>query len=146
MGEIGKRVSGTASIFNDLGQTIIPSVLSKVLPDLCTIQATAPTTDGAGGFTQGTPTNAYTGVPCGYEPLSGTRLDANGKLLSVNAYQVTLPTHYDNAGTPTRINLDPTVHRIVTTARGNEPSKTFRIVSIADDMGVVFEVLTEREN
>jgi hypothetical protein len=124
----------------------MPRVLAKVLPDLCTIQALNPVSDGAGGFTQGTPTNAYTSVPCAYEPLSGARFDNNGKLLSINAYKVTLPTHYNNAGTQTRINLDPTVHRIVTATRGNEPAKTFRIVSIADDAGVVFEVLTEREN
>jgi hypothetical protein len=121
----------------------MPSVLSKVLPDTCTIQAIAPVSDGAGGFTQGTPTSAYTSVPCAYEPLSGSRFDINGKLLSTNAYKVTLPTH-TSAGT--RINLDPTIHRVVTATRGNEPAKTFRIMSIADDSGVVFEVLCEREN
>lgn len=137
---------GLGTIFNNLGQNVIPSVLTKVLPDLCTIQALNPTSDGAGGYTQGTPTTAYPSIPCAYEPLSGARFDTNGKLLSINAYRVTLPTHYNNAGTQTRIQLDPTVHRIVTATRGNEPAKTFRIVSIADDMGVVFEVLTEREN
>lgn len=137
---------GLGTIFNNLGQNVIPSVLTKVLPDLCTIQALNPTSDGAGGYTQGTPTTAYSSIPCAYEPLSGAKFDVNGKLLSTNAYRVTLPTHYNNAGTQTRIQLDPTVHRIVTATRGNEPAKTFRIVSIADDMGVVFEVLVEREN
>ena len=135
-----------SATFNTLGQTIIPNVFAAVMPDTCTITANNPVTDGAGGFTQSTPTNAYTGIPCAYEPASGARIDANGKLLSVNAYKVTLPTHYKLADVPTRINLNPTVHRIVTAARGNEPVKTFRIVSIADDMGVVFEVLAEREN
>lgn len=136
-------MSETASIFNELGQTIMPSVLATVLPDLCTIQALNPSSDGAGGYTYGAPTNAYTSVPCAYEPLSGARFDVNGKLLSTNAYRVTLPTH-SSAGT--RINLDPTVHQILVAARGNEPAKTFRISAIADDLGVVFEVLTEREN
>jgi hypothetical protein len=45
-----------------------------------------------------------------------------------------------------RINLDPKAHRLVVAARGNEPAKTFRIISIGDDQGVVFEVICEREN
>lgn len=139
-------MSELSEIFDELGQETIPEIASEVFPDTCTIQALNPTSDGAGGYTQGTPTNAYTSIPCAYEPLSGARFDTNGKLLSINAYKVTLPTHYNNAGTQTRINLDPTVHRIVTATRGNEPAKTFRIVSIADDMGVVFEVLCDREN
>jgi hypothetical protein len=139
-------MSFQSAVFDNLGQVLMPDALAFCLPDLCTIQALNPTSDGAGGYTYGTPTSAYTSIPCAYEPLSGARFDTNGKLLSTNAYRVTIPTHYNNAGTPTRINLDPTIHRIVVATRGNEPAKTFRISAIADDLGVVFEVLCEREN
>jgi hypothetical protein len=124
----------------------MPQVALATFPDLLTVTAETPVSDSGGGFSSSSTTNAYTNIPCAYEPLSGSSFDTNGKLLSVNAYKVTVPTHYNNAGTMTRINLNPATHRLVVTARGNEPVKVFRIVSIADDMGVVFEVTCEKEN
>ena len=134
------------SVFNTLGQRIIPQVASAVFPDTLSITAETPVSDGGGGFSSSTTATDYSSIPCAYEPLSGTRADANGKLLSTEAFTVTIPTHYNLAGTMTRINLNPTTHKLVVASRGNEPAKTFRIVSIADEMGVVFEVLAEKEN
>ena len=136
----------TAAIFNQLGQSVMPQALAFALPDTMTIKAVNQVTDGAGGYTQGTPTDAYTAIPCAYEPKGGARFNSADQLMSVNLYTVTLPTHYNNAGTMTRINLNPTIHRFVVNVRGNEPTKTFRIISVADDLGAIFEATCEREN
>jgi hypothetical protein len=136
----------TAAVLNNLGQTILPRALAYALPDTLTVQGETQASDSGGGYYVSANTNAYTSVPCAYEPLGGARFDANGKLLSTNAYRVTMPTHYNNAGTPTRINLNPASHRLIVASRGNEPAKTFRIVSVSDDAGAVFEVTCEREN
>lgn len=136
----------TAAIFNKLGQTLIPNALAIALPDTCTITAETTSAGTGGGRIKTGTSNAYSSIPCAYEPLGGARFDSADKLVSTNAYKVTLPTHYSNSGTPTRINLDPKTHKIVVGARGNEPAKTFRIISIADDLGVVFEVVCQKEN
>jgi hypothetical protein len=135
-----------ASVFDTLGQNVMPQVALATFPDLLTVTAETPVSDSGGGFSSSATTNAYTNIPCVYEPLSGSRFDTNGKLLSVHAYKVTVPTHYNNAGTMTRINLNPATHRLVVASRGNEPAKVFRIVSVGDEMGIVFEVTCEKEN
>lgn len=129
--------------FNTLGQSVIPQVMALGMPDLCTITAETVTSGSGGGQVKTGTTNAYTSVPCKYVPKTGSRFTSADKLVSVNVYVVHLPTH---TAAGTRINLDPKTHKIIVTARGNEPAKTFRIVSIADKQGVVFEVTAEREN
>ena len=135
-----------ASVFNTLGQNVIPQIAAAAFPDTLSVQGETLTSDSGGGFYPSATANDYTSIPCAYEPLSGQRTDLNGKLISVGLYTVTMPTHYSLAGVPTRINLDPKEHRLIVNSRGNEPAKTFRIISIQDDAGVVFEVVCEREN
>ena len=130
-----------AAVFNTLGQTVVPSIAAAVFPDTLNVQGETLTSDSGGGYYVSANANANTSIPCAYEPLSGQRFDSAGKLLSTELYKVTMPTH-TSAGA--RINLSPT-HRLIVTARGNEPQKTFRIVSIGDEQGVVFEVVCERE-
>lgn len=132
----------TAAEFNELAQVDIPELLAEVFPDTLSVTTQTLASDSGGGTYVSASTNAYTGIPCTYEPLSGARFDSAGKLLSAETYKVTMPTH--NAGA--RINLNPTTHRLVVDARGNEPAKTFRILNIGDDSGVVFEVTCSREN
>ena len=135
----------TAAVFNQLGQTIMPTVTAAVFPDTLTVRADTKTSDSGGGYYDSGNTTPYTNIPCKYVPFSGQTVDANGKLVSVSGYRVTMPTHYSNAGTPTRINLDAEAHTLVVAARGNEPVKVFRIVSVGDKQGVVFEVICELE-
>lgn len=133
-------------VLDTLAQSVIPQVFAALrnagLNDSCTIKAEALTV-GTGGDRVTGSTDAYTSVPCSYEPLKGARIGSGDKLLSINAYTVTIPTH---TAAGTRINLDPSAHKIVTNARGNEPAKTFRIVSVGDESGVVYSVIAEREN
>lgn len=142
-----KRMS-IASAFSQLGQTVMPTVMAAAFPDTCTITAETTTAGTGGGVIKSGTSNAYTSIPCAYEPIQkfGWQKDQGDQIVSTQIYMVTIPTHYSNAGTPTRINLDPKTHRIVVAARGNEPAKTFRIQNVGDQMGVVFEIIAAREN
>lgn len=138
-----------AGVLNDLGSAVLPQVFSSLktagLVDTMTIKAeSATSTDSGGGRVKGTASDAYTLVPVSYEPLRntrGARFQAGDKAVSTQQYLITLPTHHGGS----RINLDPKIHRFVTNTRGNEPAKTFRIISVGDVSGVVFEVICQRE-
>lgn len=132
-----------ASVFNELGQTIMPTVFAEVMPDTCTITAETTSAGTGGGRIKSGTTNAYTSIPCSYEPKQGAKFDSADKLISVNLYTLTLPTHTSGGS---RIALNATTHKIVVAARGNESAKTFRIISIGDVSGVVMEVMCEKEN
>lgn len=136
-----------AGVLNDLGQSIIPSVFGSLngvgLVDTMNIVSSAVTTGTGGGQIKSASVNDYQNVPCAYEPdRVGSRKDAAGKLLSQQPYTLTFPTHHNG----TRINIDPAKHLLSVIARGNEPAKVFRILSIRDDAGVVFEATCIREN
>lgn len=135
-----------AGLLNELGQTVLPSVFSSLnaagIVDTMTIKAESAASTGSGGERiKGTATNAYTNVPVAIEPEDQTmRTVAGDKPTPTGRYTLTFPTHYDNAGTPTRINVDPKIHRFVINTRGNEPAKTFRMIGQPrNDGGVVFE-------
>lgn len=134
---------GTANVFNKLGQSLMPKVAAAVFPDTLTVVAETTATDSGGARYKSATTNAYTSVPCAYEPAQiERRIEQGGKVLSSQQYIVTMPTH---TAAGSRINLDPKTHRLTVAARGNEPAKTFRIIAVRDPMGVMFEVVCELE-
>lgn len=125
----------------------MPTVTAAVFPDTMTITAETNTQGSGGGQIKGGTSNAYTNIPVAYKPLSsGQRAQYADKLVSSEGYQLTMPTHYNNSGTPTRINLDPKTHSLIVNARGDEPAKSFRIIVVGDKQGVVFEVIADKEN
>lgn len=133
-----------ASVFNTLGQTVMPQVAAAVFPDTMNIYSETQTQGTGGGFIKSAALEAYEEVPVAYEPMQiENRLSSADKLLSVQQYMLTFPTHDRFA---VRIDLDPKVHRLVVLERGNEPEKTFRIVAIREQSGVVFEVICTKEN
>lgn len=132
-----------ASIFDTLGQTVIPDIAAKVFPDTMDVMAAAPTSDNAGGTVKGTPAAVYASVPVAVEhapKISDDRTDKAGKLYSISHYWLTFPTHQGGS----RINLDAT-HRLKVLARGNEPARTFRIVRIGNEQGVNYSALCIEE-
>lgn len=135
-------MSQMAGIFNLLGQSVIPQIGAAVFPDTMTIVARTPGQDSNGDPTI-TVSNAYTSVPCVYEPkASQSRRDAGGKLVAEKEYTMTLPVYQNGS----RINLDPKIHHFVVNARGLEPAKTFINILPGDESGVVYEVSCEKEN
>lgn len=132
-------------IYNELGQDIFPDVWPVVAPDTMTIVAETITKDSQGRAIKSATANAYTSIPVTYETLPfafGDRRVQGERSVSVQEYILTFPTH---TAAGSRINLDPEKHRLIVDARGNEPAKTFRISSINDNTGAIYEVLCERE-
>ena len=134
-------------VVNLLGQTVVPMIGAAAFPDTMTITAETTTQGTGGGQVKSGTTNAYTSVPVAYKPLSAYKRAAYAdRLVSSEGYELTVPTH---TSTGTRINLDPKTHKLVVNARtspGDEPQKTFRIIAVGDDSGVVFEVVCDKEN
>lgn len=133
-----------AALANTLGQTVMPNVCAAVMTDTMTIKAESASSIVDGARVKGTTTDYKTSVPCCYEPVrtrKSAREGAGEKSISQQQYLVTIPTHKSGS----RINLDPKTHRFVVDARGNEPAKTFRIISVGDISGVVYEVVCTRE-
>lgn len=129
-----------AEVFDTLGQTVIPAIADAVFPDTMNIKAESQETIGNGGERiKGSVTNAYTNVPCVYEPVARERSSRNvvgDKATPAMRYTLKFPTHQNGA----RIDIDARTHRPVVNARGNEPQKTFRFIGQPrDKSGVIFE-------
>lgn len=133
-----------AAVFDTLGQTVLPQVAAAVFPDLMNITGETRSAGTGGGQIKSAVTESYWDVPVTYEPMQiENRLTSADKLLSTQQYMVTFPTHEPSG---VRIDIDPKQHKLVVLERGNEPEKTFRIVSIRDQSGVVFEAICTKEN
>jgi hypothetical protein len=130
--------------FNTLGQTVIPNIAAAVFPDTMNILGATVSAGPSGGRVKSATTTVYASVPVAYEPITqqDSRGTENDKMLSVKRYMLTFATHLSGS----RINIDPKVHRLSVIARGNEPVKVFRIISVSDQMGVCFEAECEKEN
>jgi hypothetical protein len=137
--------------FNKLGQTILPKVFGKLngvgLTDLMDIKGETTSAGTGGGRIRSAETNVYQNVPVVYEPKSGAyRFEQANQITSTQDYILKFPTHAANGS---RYNIDPRRHRLVVKARtapGDEPAKTFRIISIRDVMGNIFEAECVMEN
>lgn len=135
-------MNSISSVFDRLGQVTVPNIAARAFPDTMTIYEDVMTT-GTGGGQIKSSLPAWEEVPVAYEPAQSLerRVTSGEKNTSVQRYRLTFPTHWPEAE---RISLDPAKHRFVTDVRGNEPQKTFRLISLRDDMGVCFEAVCER--
>lgn len=132
------------TVFNTLGQSVMPKVAAAAFPDTMTVYGETLTSDSGGGHRK-TQTTVYSSVPVAYEPNRNDRRRIEGeRQLSANEYVLTFPTHSPTTGT--RYNIDPIAHRLVVNARGNEPAKTFRIIAAPDLSGAMYEIICVKEN
>lgn len=133
-----------ADVFNTLGQTVMPKVTAAAFPDTMTVKGETTSAGTGGGRVKSAATDVYESVPCSYEATRvENRLTSADKLLSIQQYLVTFPTHDKFR---VRYEVDVKKHRLVVNARGTEPAKTFRIIALRDLSGVIFEAVCEREN
>lgn len=133
-----------AAVFDKLGQSVMPSVGAAVFPDLMNITGETTVAGTGGGVVKSAAEPLWEDVPVAYEPMqTENRLTSGDKLLSVQQYMVTFPTHTADA---IRIDIDPKAHKLVVLERGNEPEKIFRIVALREQSGVVFEAVCNKEN
>ena len=129
-------------ILTSLAQTDLPSVFGVVMPDTMDVLSETPTSDGAGGQRR-TETVVYEDVPCSYERKELKRRDIQGgKTISIQEFIVEFPTHKTDG---TRYSISP-ANRLKVLARGNEPIKIFRIISMSDDGGITFQAICTKEN
>lgn len=138
-------------VFNKLGQSVLPKVFDKLsgvgLTDLMDVRGETVTKGTGGGRIKGASPVVYKDVPVsfkaeqrGYKQPQGDRLSSNQE------YRVIFPSHCTNG---IRYAIDPRVHRLHVKARildGDEPSKVFRIVSIRDIQGNLYEANVIRED
>lgn len=135
----------SAALANRLGQTVLPGIAERILPDTMTIRSLTETQDDLGG-TKKASVDAYELVPVSYKPLQATgdrREESGNRLISIKKYRLSFPTHKADG---TRIDLDSEIHRLVVNARGNEPVKTFKILSKDESAGVMFYAICEKED
>lgn len=139
-----------ADVLNKLGQDIIPSVMSKLqgvgLTETMTIKRETATVGTGGGKIKGSTTDVYTAVPVVVEPTSSdARFIQADQPRSVQEYKLTFATH-DTAATPNRIAVDIATDRFYVNARGNEPAKVYRAITIPEQQGVNYEAVCVRED
>lgn len=135
---------GMADVFNKLGEQIIPSVARKVFPDSMNILRESKTSDGGGGvISTGLSAINPTPIPCTYEPFTDKGYKAVGgdALTSTVQYKITFPTNQNGA----LIGILPS-DKIRVLSRGNQTEKTFRVIGIKNDSGVIYEAVTEFED
>lgn len=122
-------------------------VAPKAFPFTCAIKTNASLSKDASMATiEGAQTNAYTSVPCDYKRIrgAGNLAELADKDFSETIFELTIPV-LQSDGT-TRYDLDAETHtQIVVDAQSPEPSKTFRVLSMSDNAGVVWKIICTRE-
>ncbi len=140
-----------ANVLNQLGQRILPTVFGKLsgvgLTDLMDVKGTVTAQGTGGGRIKAEAETVYCNVPVIFEAKeSGRRMPQGDRMTSVQEYILKFPSH-NAAGS--RYAIDPTKHRLVVKARrvdGDEPQKVFRILSIKDLQGNLYEAVVMRED
>ena len=77
----------------------IQAEAERYLPDLCTIQTPARTSDGMGGWTE-TYANTFANVPCHIWMQTGEERDVAGRVSEITRWVINVP--YDQELTPTQ--------------------------------------------
>jgi hypothetical protein len=136
----------TAAIFESSAR-ILASAWANVFPRTCTIKRRNKSQSAGGDTILGTPTNAYTSVPCLFEviPKFGWQRDQGEKVTTTQKYNVFLPTRYNNAGTWTRITIDADTDYLVVDAVELEPAITLKPDSAPNDLGMQYTMVATAE-
>lgn len=132
-----------AKVFDKLGEQIVPAIAAKVFPDLMYVMRDELTSDGAGGQINAGQDEVDNGdlIPCTYEPISGSKSIVGDKITSKMSYSVTFPTNQFG------YLLEVTTNdRLKVIARGNQLDKIFKVSTIGNESGVVYEAICELES
>jgi hypothetical protein len=129
-------------VLDELAETIIPEVAEIVFPDTCFIKRQTETKDAKGVIERTWEDLNVIAIPCTYEPKTRSRKDdGTGQWTSLMEYYLTMPTNYDESLIELEVD-----DRIEVQARGNQPVKTFKVIAVKNDSGVVNEVICNLEN
>ena len=134
-----------ASMFNTLGQRVIPQITAAVFPDTLSVMVETSIAGTGGGRIKTTEAAnvSWVGIPCKYEPIQkfGWLKEIAEMPVGTQIYLVTLPVYHNGS----RVNLTIN-HKLQVAARGLEPVKTFKVVQPpGDKQGVVWEVVATKD-
>jgi hypothetical protein len=134
------------ALLDELGQDILPEIFSALesegIVGTMSIVSDTLTTDGAGGLKRTAGTTDYTDVPVTYKARVTFRNDIDASQQRIlRGYELTFPVYH--AGERITLDIDSQVFTIA--ARGLEPAKTFRPISVDDGQGVRYKVFCEKE-
>jgi hypothetical protein len=136
-------MSELSAIFDSLGQDILPEIGAIAFPDTMRITGETTAAGTGGGRVKSAALEVYDDVPVTYEPMEiERRLSSADKLISLQQYKLTFPTHYLGF----RLEIDVKQHKFIVNERGNEPEKVFKVIALRDISGVVFEAICDKEN
>jgi hypothetical protein len=136
------------NVLSQLRTSVMPQVFAALgnsgVVETMSVSRTAQTSDGAGGFTAGSVSTPYTSIPVDVKlDTKGNRVDAQGKPVALQTYILTFPVTKTDGSL---ITIDLATDRLVTDAVSPYPAKTYRIISPADDAGVVNAFVCVRED
>lgn len=123
-------------VLNKFDITVMPKLFGKLsnrgLMDTMTISRITRISDGAGGYEENSATNYATNVPVDIKiDRKGNRYDMQGKLIALPTYLLEFPATQNEL----KLEIDISTDRLIVNARGQEPQKTFRILSPAYEFG-----------
>lgn len=125
---------------------VMPALANAGVVETMTVSRTARVPDNAGGFIPGAVTTPYTNLPVAVEVdkkgQRSQRYDAQGKLIAVQLFILIFPVQTID-GSLIQIDLD--TDKLIVDARSPLPARTYRILSPADDAGVVNAFLCVHE-
>jgi hypothetical protein len=138
-----------AHVFNELSQKILPKVFGKLsgvgLTDLMDVVGQVTTAGTGGGRIKTKTETVYCGIPVIFDAGGGSKAVQRDQLTSETGYMVKFPSHNENG---TRYAINPETHRLRVKSRtfpGDEPAKVFRIISLKDMQGNLYEAMVIRE-
>lgn len=140
-----------SKVFDKLGRTVLPKVFDKLsgvgLSDLMDVKAKTTAVGAGGGRIKSAETTVYEDIPVVYAPKNNGYRNMNGdQSVSNQDYTLQFPTH---SKTGILYEIDPRIHRLHIQSRAypsDEPAMIFRILSIRDLQGNMFEADVVREN
>jgi len=135
-----------ASMFNLLGQTIVPQIAATVFPDTLDVMVETSIAGTGGGRikTLEAANPAWTGIPCRYAPIQkfGWQKEQAEQAVGTQKYLVICPMYHNGV----RVSLASN-HKLRVAARGLEPVKTFKIDQPPGDVqGVNWEVVATKDS
>lgn len=140
-----------ANVFDKLGRQVLPKVFDKLsgvgLSDLMDVKTEVTAAGTKGGRIKSASVNVYEEIPVVFKPAGGRgfKVPQGDKLQSNVEYTITFATH-DKHGA--RYDIDPVKHRLHVRARygdSDEPAKVYRIISMKDIQGNLWEAVCMRE-
>lgn len=129
------------SLIDQIAATAVKASL-PFFTDTVTFYRTSQVKGSAGGNTTSEAATTPTSVPCVYFPASGSEREMAGKVISGNAYVITVPATYNSVIVDVDAKCKAVVAANTTTG---QPSRTFLVEAPGRVLGAIIEILATLE-